>query len=142
MFAGGDCPLALLARAGISFDPAKRPTPASTADTSSALLWAVSELLVVAVAAAAWAISHLQYYATSFAARTLLDEHGLLRPVGKFGLFLGVAAVTLFVRNLAYLARRSTRVDNFLPGLLRFWMASHVLTGLASFLVVTRIPGH
>lgn len=136
VFAGGDPPFALLARAGVSFDPAKRPTPATTSETSSALLWAVSALLVVSVAVAAWAVTHQEYYTTSLAVRTLLDEHEVLRPAGKVGLFLGCAAVTLFVWNLAYLARRSTRLGNILPGSLRFWMASHVFTGLASFLAV------
>lgn len=136
VFAGGDPPFALLTRAGVSFDPSKRPTPATTSDASSALLWAVIALLTVSAGMAAWAVAHQQYYSTSLAARTLLDEHGLLRPAGKFGLAMGCAAVAFFGWNLAYLARRNRAVGNALPGSLRFWMASHVFTGLASFLAV------
>lgn len=133
---GGDPPFDLLKRAGVSFDPTKRVTPNVIVDSTGPLLWATGMLLVVAAAMIAWGILHFGYYGSSHALRTLESTHVLLRPAGKFGLAMGLLAVALFSWNLLYLVRRSLRFGRFFPGSLRFWMGTHVFTGLASFLAV------
>lgn len=135
VFAGGDPPFKLLKEAGVSFDPAKRPQATAAVDNSTPLMWAVGLLLMGAVGMAFWAVLNRDYYSSSLALRTLLDKHEWLRPAGRVGLAMGLLAVAMFVWNLMYLARR-TRVGSWLPGSLRFWMGSHVFTGLASFLCV------
>lgn len=134
ILAGGDPPFALLKRAGVSFDPSKRPTPMTT-DNSSTLLASLGALLVCAVAIALWAIAHRDYYDLASMTRTLSEKHAWLRPAAGFGLMAGVLAAGFFAWNLAYLARRS-RIGRRWPGSLRFWMATHIFTGLGSFLVV------
>lgn len=136
VFAGGEPPFDLLKRAGVSFDPAKRPAPAATGDNTTALIWATGLLLVVSLWMLAWAFMHNEYYSADIAKRTMVDGHKWLRPAGAFGLSAGLGAVALFMWNLTYLARRSARIGRLLPGSLKFWMASHVFTGLASFLFV------
>lgn len=135
IFAGGEPPFKLLKDAGVSFDPSKRPKAPAAPDNSTPLMWAVALLLVGAIGVACLAMFHRAYYSSTPALRTLLDEHEYLRPGGTVGLLNGLLAVCLFVWNLLYLARR-TRVGAWLPGSLRFWMGSHVFTGLASFLCV------
>jgi hypothetical protein len=53
----------------------------------------------------------------------------------------GLLAISLFAWNLTYLARRSEKLGRLLPGSLRFWMGSHVFTGLGSFLFVIMHAG-
>lgn len=133
---GGDPPFELLRRAGVSFDASRRPKPAAPTDGTTPLIWATGLLLIVAVGMLAWASFHRGYYGTNSALRTLAEDHGWLRPGGAFGLSLGLAAIALFAWNLAYLARRNAVLARFLPGSLRFWMGSHVFTGIAGFLCV------
>jgi thioredoxin reductase/NAD-dependent dihydropyrimidine dehydrogenase PreA subunit len=133
---GGDPPFDLLKRAGVSFDASRRPKPAALADNTTPLIWATGLLLLVALGMLAWASLHRSYYGTNSALRTLADDHAWLRPGGAFGLTLGLAAIALFAWNLAYLARRNAVLARVLPGSLRFWMGSHVFTGIASFLCV------
>ncbi len=136
VFAGGDPPFALLQRAGVSFDPAKRPKPIATGDNATPLLWATGLLLACSIAMVIWGASHLDYYGASAPARIMDSQNRWLRPTGAFGLSMGLLAVGLFLWNLNYLARRNRFVGSLLPGSLRFWMASHVFTGLGSFLAV------
>lgn len=135
IFAGGEPPFKLLKEAGVSFDPAKRPKTPAAVDNSTPLMWAVGTLLVGATGMALWALLNRDYYSSSLALRTLLDKHDYLRPAGAVGLANGMLAVMCFAWNLLYLLRRS-RFGNWLPGSLRFWMGTHVFTGLASFLCV------
>ncbi len=133
---GGDPPFDLLKRAGVSFDPARRPKPAAMADNTTPLIWAVSLLLLVAIGILLWASINHSYYGSNAAARTLVDDHRWLRPGGQFGLGMALVAMWLFVWNLAYLARKNQFLARFLPGSLRFWMGSHIFTGIGSFLCV------
>ncbi|MFM2165040.1 MAG: hypothetical protein RL325_1477 [Planctomycetota bacterium] len=133
---GGDPPFDLLRRSGVSFDPALRPAQAPVADNTTPLIWAFGALIVATLALLAWALLHRGYYGTPSAQRAVLEGHSWLRPAGAFGLGMAVVAVTLFLWNLAYLARRSARIGRLLPGSLRFWLGSHIFTGLAGFLCV------
>ena len=136
VFIGGDPPFELLKRAGVSFDPARRPKPAVVADSTTPLIWATSLLLLVAIGMLVWASLNQSYYGASPALRTMAEDHRWLRPSGAFGLTMALAAVGLFLWNLAYLARKNRVLARVLPGSLRFWMGSHVFTGIASFLCV------
>jgi len=133
---GGDPPFDLLKRAGVSFDPTRRPKPVALADNTTPLIWATSLLLLVAIGILVWASFNHGYYGATPAMRTLVDDHRWLRPGGAFGLSMAMLAVGLFVWNLAYLGRKNRFLARFLPGSLRFWMGSHVFTGIASFLCV------
>lgn len=133
---GGDPPFELLKRAGVSFDPARRPKTAAVADNTTPLIWATSLLLLVAIGMLVWASLHHGYYGTDVTRRAMAEEHRILRPAGMFGLGMALLAIGLFAWNLAYLARRNFTIGRFLPGSLRFWMGSHVFTGLAGFLCV------
>ncbi len=136
VFAGGEPPFDLLKRAGVSFDPARRPKAPATTDNSTPLIWATSLLLLLAASSLVWLMAHQDYYTASIAHRTINADHKALRPAGTFGLSAGLLAVSLFAWNLTYLARRNASFGRLLPGSLRFWMASHVFTGLGSFLFV------
>lgn len=133
---GGDPPFELLRRAGVSFDPKLRPKPAAQADGTVPLIWATSALLLVAIGMLVWASLNHGYYGSTAANRLAADDHRWLRPGGAFGLTMAMLASGLFVWNLAYLGRRKQFLERFLPGSLRFWMGSHVFTGIAAFLCV------
>ena len=138
---GGDPPFELLKRAGVSFDPARRPKPTQLADNTTPLIWATGLLLIVAIAMLVWASVHHGYYGAESAKRSMIESHRLLRPAGPFGLGMAVLAIALFAWNLAYLARRNALLGRLLPGSLRFWMGSHVFTGLAGFLCIIMHAG-
>jgi hypothetical protein len=74
-------------------------------------------------------ILHMDYYLLPRHERPLHDMHDLLRSSGTAGLWLGIAAATLFILNLGYLVRKRLIRINWL-GPLRKWMDIHVVTGL------------
>ena len=136
IFAGGDPPFALLERVGVSFDPADRPQPEEKTERASGLVSAVSITFLFAIGIAAWAIVFRRYYGLNPALRANSSLHSLLKPSGPVGLSAGLIGAALFVVNLTYLVRRSSRWGSLLPGTLRLWMSWHVFTGLMSLLVV------
>lgn len=133
VMAGGIPPFELLKSAGVSFDPADRPAAAPLVEQGSGLLRALAAALVLALAAAAWAAVHAEYYGLPAAERPLHPLHDVLRPSRGVGLGLGIAAALLLAANLAYLARRSPRV-RLTFGSLRKWMTVHVVTGVLALL--------
>lgn len=140
IFAGGQPPFEMLEKAGVSFDPKDRPKERALA-AGGGLLPALLVVLMCSVAMLAWVSRHRDYYNLAAAERVTSDAHEVLRPSGHTGLALGLAAAALLLANLAYLARRSTWVGRFIPGSLRSWMGSHVLTGLVAFLAVLTHAG-
>ena len=129
VFAGGTPPFPLLEQAGVSFDPKLRPAPAAVVDRGSGLLGALL-LAGAAVLAVGW-LRHdfADYYDLPTALRSGSPSHDALRPQGRLGLALGLAATALFVANLLYLLRRALRA---LPGSLKAWMDLHVATGIGA----------
>jgi len=141
VFAGGTPPFDLLKQAGVSFDPNDRPDPPTVSERSSALLAAVSALLISALIAIIWAGVYRAYYGSPVELRRLQTGHEWLRPAGQFGLTLGILACAMFAWNLTFLLRRSKRIGRFIPGSIRLWMSSHVFTGLFSGLCVVLHAG-
>lgn len=141
ILAGGDPPFELLTRAGVSFDPSKRARPTAVVDSTTPLLWAAALLLGVAVLMVTWAMLHNDYYGATFAERTQLENHGFLRPAGRFGLAMGLLAVALFFWNILYLARRSHSIGRLFPGSLRSWMGSARLHGPGELSLCHRARG-
>ncbi|HED52610.1 MAG TPA: 4Fe-4S dicluster domain-containing protein [Phycisphaerales bacterium] len=133
---GGIPPFKLLEEAGVSFDPADRPTSDITQNKGTSVLPALVALLICALGIGIWVAMHSDYYSSPVSFRPASPWHEKLRPSGPIGLPLGVFAVSLFVWNLSYLIRRSTRLAWLLPGSLKFWMGTHIFSGLLSFLVV------
>ncbi|MCA9272290.1 MAG: NAD(P)-binding domain-containing protein [Phycisphaerales bacterium] len=133
---GGEPPFDLLKRSGVSFDPADMPATEIVKNKGSSLFAALIALLVCSVAIAAWVSVHAEYYSTPLRLRPGLVDHDKLRPSGTIGLSLGVLATALFLWNLSYLIRRSKKLSWLLPGSLKFWMGTHIFTGLLAFLFV------
>ncbi|MCX5660123.1 MAG: NAD(P)-binding domain-containing protein [Planctomycetota bacterium] len=140
IFAGGQPPFEMLAKVGVSFDPKDRPKERALA-AGGGLLPALVVVLLCSLAMLVWVSRHRDYYNLAAAERVTSDAHAALRPSGQTGLALGLAATVLLLANLAYLARRSAWVGRFIPGSLRAWMGSHVLTGLVAFLAVLTHAG-
>jgi len=136
IFAGGIPPFGLLETAGVSFDPKDRPPPAELIDKGTSLLVAFSSVLAWSAFLIGWAIWYRAYYQLDANLRQGSELYAWLRPTGPLGLPFAVLACCLFVWNLAYLIRRSLRLGRWLPGTLKFWMSSHVFTGLFGFLCV------
>jgi hypothetical protein len=128
VLAGGIPPFEMLERCGVSFDPADRPAP-EIAERGSGLVPALTAALVIALLAMGWALFHSDYYSLPLAERSLSSGHARLSPSGTIGLGLGIAAVLAVLANLAYLARRSSRIPLRL-GSLRSWMTVHLATGV------------
>ena len=133
---GGEPPFDLLKRAGVSFDPADIPPPDVVRNRSTSVFPALVALLIGACLIGVWVGLHAEYYATPMMQRAASPQHAKLRPSGEIGLTLGLLATTLFLWNLSYLIRRSPRLGRLLPGSLKFWMGSHIFTGLLAFMCV------
>ncbi|MGQ0614485.1 MAG: NAD(P)-binding domain-containing protein [Planctomycetaceae bacterium] len=129
VMAGGVPPMELLARAGVSFDPALRTAPPLPGERGTGILPALAAGFATALVALAWALAHRDYYGLAAALRPAHDKHPMLRPGRGVGLALGIAAGAMILLNLLYLARRSPRL-RFRLGSLRLWMTSHVATGI------------
>ena len=136
IFAGGIPPFELLEKSGVSFDPADRPPVPEVIDKGNGLLAALSLAFLSALTMCGWAYWNWDYYRLDAHARAGSPLHDALRPSGALGLFFGVLACCLFLWNLTYLWKRSLRFGGLLPGSLRFWMGSHIFTGLFAFLCV------
>jgi len=137
IFAGGEAPFGLLEKAGVSFDPALNRIASKSAEPAGAgVLGPVALTFLCALVLLAFTFWFRGYYGVEPVLRRELPLYPLLRPTGPVGLTAGVMACAMFVWNLAYLVRRSTRVGRVLPGSLRRWMSWHVFTGLSSALFV------
>jgi thioredoxin reductase len=135
ILAGGVPPFKLLEEAGVSFDPAKRPAPPPSVERSTGLVKALLAALGLALATLAWALLFAEYYALPEIERPGSSLHQMLRPSSPFGLTCGVLATLLIVGNVSYLVRRAD-LGNRIPGSLRAWMTSHVVTGILALLLV------
>lgn len=131
---GGTPPFPLLEAAGVSFDPALRPTAVPDRGDRS-LCTALTTVVVAAAALLAFGLWHGDYYRLAPADRPTSAWHERLRPQGSVGLWAGLVACGLFLVNLSYLLRRS-RLGAGLPGSLRAWMSVHVCTGLLALVLV------
>jgi thioredoxin reductase/NAD-dependent dihydropyrimidine dehydrogenase PreA subunit len=136
IFAGGTPPFELLEKSGVSFNPEDRPLPAELADKGTGLLAALTLAFLSTLVMCGWALWNWDYYRLDVDVRAGSALHKALRPSGQLGLAFGVVACTLFICNLTYLCKRSLRFGRFLPGTLRFWMGSHVFTGIFALLCV------
>ena len=133
---GGEPPFDLLKKIGVSFDPADIPPTEIVRSKGSSLLPALIALLICACVIGVWVGSHAEYYGTPILLRAASPLHAKLRPSGSIGLGLGLLATALFAWNLSYLIRRSFRFGWLLPGTLKFWMGTHIFTGLLGFMFV------
>lgn len=137
VFAGGVPPFGPLREAGVSFDPADRPSEQTPElDRGTGLLVALCFAAALALGVLGFTIWHADYYGLPPAERAASPLHPRLEAKGPIGLSFGVLGVALFLFNLAYLLRRSRSVGRYLPGNLRAWMSMHVFTGLAAFFCV------
>ncbi len=135
IMAGGIPPFKLLEASGVSFDPADRPSPPPLVEKGTGLIKALLMALGLAYAALAWVLAFEDYYALSETKRPESPLHEMLRPVSVLGLSCGAVATLLILVNLGYLVRRS-RWGQWIPGSMRGWMTSHVVTGILVLLLV------
>jgi dihydropyrimidine dehydrogenase (NAD+) subunit PreT len=134
IFAGGTPPFPLLEAAGVSFDPADRPAEPVQTERGTGLLVAMCMTMVGLIALLVVRQVYSSYFNLAPAFRGASDLHEVLRPQGRMGLLVGLAAVVLFLTNLLYLVRRTLSIGRRLPGSLKAWMNMHVATGLAACL--------
>lgn len=140
VMAGGTPPFEQLQSCGISFDPKDRCEHSAALERGTGLLVALIVSLAISLGVLAFTLWHSEYYFLAAAQRATSDIHAYLRPAGVLGVSLGVAAVMLMLANLFYLLRRS-RLGQWLPGSLRAWMSSHLLTGILAFVCVLMHSG-
>jgi thioredoxin reductase/ferredoxin len=133
IMAGGVPPFALLEKAGVSFDPAKAAPPPTVTERGTDALKGMIAAILWAAAAWVWFAVFRSYYALGEAARAMHPWHALLRASGGVGLACGIAATAVIAANLLYLLRRAF---SWIPGSLRGWMTSHLMTGTLAFLLV------
>lgn len=133
---GGQAPLELLERAGVSFDPARRTGAVEVREQGTGLQRALTIGLGLTIAALIWAVFHAEYYLLPLAMRPTHADHAWLRPGMGFGLGMGIAALGLIVLNLLYLVRRNGG-PALQVGSLKAWMTSHVATGILALLCAT-----
>ena len=126
---GGEPPFAMLAQAGVSFDPEDQPEVIAPAEQGAGLRTA---LWIAATAAAglllAW-FAWNDYYTADLIERRDRSEHVWLHSAHGVGLVAGLAAASMMLANLAYLLRRHAHFP-LRFGRLRSWMNVHVATGL------------
>ena len=134
IFAGGTPPFPLLEGAGVSFDPALRPPEPIAIDRGTGLMVALGATFAGMLALLVVRLVHADYFDLPPALRPGSDLHDALRPQGRLCLWAGLGATALFLINLTYLARRSTRFGRLFPGTLRTWMSVHIATGLSACL--------
>ncbi len=135
IMAGGIPPFPLLEQAGVSFDPAHRPNAAPLRQQGTGLRLALLISLGLALILTGWRIYFRDYYGLPQELRFDSPQHELLRSSGTLGLAAGVAGTALISINLCYLLRRS-QLGERLPGSLRAWMTSHVVTGILALLLI------
>jgi thioredoxin reductase/Pyruvate/2-oxoacid:ferredoxin oxidoreductase delta subunit len=130
---GGEPPFAMLAQAGVSFDPEAQPEQVQPVEQGPGLRLA---LVVAALAGAALFLAWWlwrDYYSADLLARRERGEHTWLHSAHGFGLAAGVTAVAMMFANLAYLLRRAPAFP-LRWGKLRDWMNVHVATGLLALI--------
>jgi len=135
VMAGGIPPFRLLEDSGVSFDPADHDIREAVGEQGTGLVAALSVALALALGTAGFAWTQSAYYSLEPAARAAAADHDWLRSAGGIGLLSGLLASGLIAVNLAYLVRRA-RVGERLPGSLRAWMTSHLVTGVLAFLFI------
>ena len=84
---------------------------------------------------AGWYFHFQDYYTLPRELRFNSPRHEVLRPSGPLGIWTGVFATGLIALNLLYLVRRA-RWGGWLPGSLKDWMTSHVVTGILALLLI------
>ncbi len=135
VFAGGTPPTEVLEASGISLDPSQREEQPLLVEQGTGLVPALCVALGLAVAVLVWVVAHADYYRASMLDRPHHPDHAWLGPSGTVGLACGFGGAALVLVNLSYLARRSPRIK-WIPGSLRVWMTSHVVTGIGALLLV------
>lgn len=128
ILAGGVPPFAMLEKAGVSFDHSRMKQPEPVSERGTNAVRGTLAAMVWTAAAWAWFAAFREYYALSEAERIFHAWHGTLRPGAGWGLLSGVAATLTIVANLLYLPRRSLQ-GSWIPGSLKAWMTSHLVTG-------------
>jgi len=132
IFAGGEVPSELLARCGVSLDPALRAPVELPGERGTGIVQALGGAALVAAAVAGFGAWQRDYYALDALARAAHPDHGWLRPSRAVGLALGVCALLAIIANLLYLVRRNT---GWSFGSLRVWMTVHVTSGVSALLL-------
>jgi dihydropyrimidine dehydrogenase (NAD+) subunit PreT len=132
---GGIAPFKLLEGAGVSFDPADRPAAPPIVEQGTGMRNALLISLGLTLLLLGWVLALSSYYDLPRELRFESSQHDLLRPTSVLGLTTGVAATLLILANICYLLRRS-RWGAWLPGSLRAWMTSHLVTGILAVLLV------
>lgn len=130
---GGEPPFAMLAQAGVSFDPEAQPEQAAPVERGAGLRIAVGIASLAGGAMLfAWWIWQ-DYYSADLLARRDRNEHAWLHSAHGFGLAAGLTALAMMLANLAYLLRRAHGFP-LRWGKLRDWMNVHVATGLLALI--------
>ncbi len=141
---GGELPLDLLARAGVSLrryhgEVPGGPAPAQAAHARRARFRErlVLSLLVLGGAAllAALAWHGREYYPLDRLARLRSPLHASLKPAGSAGHWIGIAATVVLLSNFLYAARKRAPVLAD-AGRIRSWLHFHVFVGFMSPLVI------
>ncbi len=135
IMAGGVPPFAMLEKAGVSFDPSKVKQPEPMTERGTNAVRGTAAALLWAAAAWAWFQAFHDYYDLADTDRIFHSLHERLRPGAGWGLMSGVAATLTIVANLLYLPRRSLK-GSWIPGSLKAWMTSHLVTGTLALLLV------
>lgn len=137
IMAGGIAPVEVLAKSGISFDPALRPGGDPIEERGTGLATAIGAALALTMLTLAFALWNLDYYGLERSGRPAHPKHETLRPGRGLGLAFGIASIALVAANLVYLVRRSprlaARLSGYPIGSLKAWMTSHVATGVLAF---------
>lgn len=134
IMAGGVPPFALLEKAGVSFDGSKIKPSDPIGERGTDAIRGTLAAFVWSAAAWGWFAWFQQYYALDEAGRYLHPLHDRLRATGKWGLIGGIAAAVAVIANLLYLPRRSLK-GAWIPGSLKSWMTSHIVTGTLALLL-------
>ncbi len=134
IMAGGVPPFSLLEKAGVSFDATKMKPADPLGERGTNAIRGTLGALIWAAAAWGWFAWYQQYYVQNDAARFLHPLHEQLRATGRWGLIGGIAAVVAIIANLLYLPRRAMK-GSWIPGSLKAWMTSHIVTGTLALLL-------
>lgn len=135
IMAGGIPPFTLLEKVGVSFDPEDRDEAAPIVEQGTGLRIALLTSLGLTLIFLGWFLHFRGYYSLPREARFDSPQHDVLRPMSPLGFGAALGGSFLIVVNLCYLIRRS-RIGERLPGSLKAWMTSHVVTGILAMLLI------
>jgi thioredoxin reductase/Pyruvate/2-oxoacid:ferredoxin oxidoreductase delta subunit len=135
IMAGGVPPFAMLEKAGVSFDPSRVAQPEPPTERGANAVRGTLAALLWTAAAWAWFSAFREYYSLPPVDRIFHELHEKLRPGAGWGLLSGAAATAAIIANLLYLPRRSLK-GSWIPGSLKAWMTSHLVTGTLALLLV------